>query len=167
MLSQKSRLANLKLAANEPHQFDSLRHNITSAVNIFKATIFKENSINESHLPPAYLFSAEATRASRITISGQTSASKCFDCVHFLHFPAGNGANTNRDNISVYHNAAFLHFMDKKLKDPFCSDGRFIAQPASSQSHECLVEIARLQGMVSTKPVDFKILNQQAENAQA
>jgi len=57
--------------------------------------------------------------------------------------------------------------MDKKLKDPFCSDGRFIGQPASSQSRECLVEIARLHGMVSNKPVDFKILNQQAENAHA
>jgi len=42
-----------------------------------------------------------------------------------------------------------------KLTDPFFSGGSYIAAPAASQSHDCLVEIAFLAGLIRTKLGSF------------
>jgi hypothetical protein len=104
-LSAKTRFPNLKLAANQPHQFDALGHNVAAALSIFKATILKENGINESHLPPPRPFSVEATLAGRVTVTRETGAGDGFHYFHFFHFAAGRGRDKYCNDISVYHDA--------------------------------------------------------------
>ncbi|MGB7950764.1 MAG: hypothetical protein WCH75_24050 [Candidatus Binatia bacterium] len=96
----------MKLAANHPHQFDAPGHNIAATLSIFKATALKENGIDKSHLPPSRLFSVKTTFALRVTVTSETGAGNGFHYFHLFHFPAGNGRDKYRDDISVCHDTS-------------------------------------------------------------
>jgi hypothetical protein len=105
-LSAKTRLPDLKLAANEPHQLNALGHDVPAALSIFKATPVKENGIDKGHLPPPRPLSVEATLALRVPVTRETGAGNGFDNFDLFHFPARNRRDKNRHNISVYHDAS-------------------------------------------------------------
>ncbi|HET7007335.1 MAG TPA: hypothetical protein VFK65_17650 [Candidatus Binatia bacterium] len=95
----------MKLAADQPHQFDALGYDIAPALSIFKATVVKEKRIDEGHLPPSGAFPVEAALGHRVTVARETRAGDGLDHFHLFHFPAGNGRDKNCDDISVYHDA--------------------------------------------------------------
>ena len=106
VLAAKTRLPNLKLAADQPHQFNSLGHDVTAALSIFKTTTPEENGIDEGHLPPSGPFPVEATLGHRISVTREAGAGSGFYNFHLFHFPAGNERDKYRNDTSVYHDAS-------------------------------------------------------------
>lgn len=106
VLSAKARLADLKLAADQPHQFDALGNDIAPALSVVKTTILEENGIDEGHLPPSGPFPVEATLGCRISVAREAGAGDGFHRFDLFHFPAGDGRDKYRNDTSVYHDAS-------------------------------------------------------------
>lgn len=77
---------NLEIFSDKPHQLNVHSDDVAQTFRIVEATSIKEDSVDESNLPPALIAFVETALAGTIAVSFQTSSGNCFKLPRLLAF---------------------------------------------------------------------------------